>query len=306
MTAFVKLNMGITLCQVKSPFRLILAKIYFIPIQSYTSYPQRGDPHDHQPLDKNPILCYYNLSFGLNDVHFLPYKMGYKPGGGAMTWYLLHTALVSFFYYGLAMVMAAVEVESEGEFGWAHKAPTWYRTTGWVAKVYGIIMGGKPLTGYHTFMFALPLFIFHIQFAMGLEWTLANELMAMAAYFLVCPLWDFLWFVLNPHYGFARFHRENVWWHAKSTWIGCIPMDYIVGLTTSILCAVGATLVSGNQNFVADHVGVVILTLFFIVPMTITDIAPFYHRWYWRMRQTDDRDKVKMFYNPPDKPLGKE
>ena len=130
--------------------------------------------------------------------------------------------------------------------------------------------------------------------------------MAMAAYFLVCPLWDFLWFVLNPHYGFARFHRENVWWHAKSTWIGCIPMDYIVGLTTSILCAVGATLVSGNQNFVADHVGVVILTLFFIVPMTITDIAPFYHRWYWRMRQTDDRDKVKMFYNPPDKPLGKE
>jgi hypothetical protein len=71
------------------------------------------------------------------------------------------------FWMLFATVVACIEIESEGRFGWAEKAPTWFRTTGIVAKLYGMLMGKKPLTGYHSFMFFFPVLLFHAHFFMG-------------------------------------------------------------------------------------------------------------------------------------------
>jgi hypothetical protein len=65
------------------------------------------------------------------------------------------------FWSVFATVIACVEIEIEGRYGWAEKLPTWYRTTGFCARVFGFVAGGKPLTGYHAFMFFVPVMIFH-------------------------------------------------------------------------------------------------------------------------------------------------
>jgi len=93
------------------------------------------------------------------------------------------------FWFVLALVFAAVEVEIEGRNGWAEKLPTWYRTTGFWARLYGLVMRGKPLTGYHLFMFFLPLLAMHSGFFLGLAPTLAAELEVLAIYAFWVSLW---------------------------------------------------------------------------------------------------------------------
>jgi hypothetical protein len=196
------------------------------------------------------------------------------------------------------LVFAAVEIEIEGKWGWAEKAPTWYRTTGWAAKVYGLFMGGKPLTGYHAFMFFMTAMIFHIQFFMGTEWSATAELKAWAMYFAWCPLWDYLWFVLNPYYGVWNFKKENVWWHAKNFkgfWIfSSFPVDYFIGWGASLLFAFAAGLV-GDIGVFTQHIQLLLGFLFFTL-VTILAIAPLYQWWYKKMRERDDRDKAGIFH----------
>lgn len=205
-------------------------------------------------------------------------------------------ALESLFWCAFATLVACIEIEAEGKHGWAERMPTWYRTTGFVAQVYGRLMGGKPLTGYHSFMFFLPTFIFHAHFFMGVEWSGQKELEAWAMYFAWCPAWDFYWFVLNPHYS-GKFKRSRVWWHNKSHWIGDLfPADYFVGVLISIVLAAGASWVAKSGEPIVKHVE--LLAGFATYTIALRLAAPWYHRWYLRMRERDDRDKVNMF--PPD------
>ena len=158
-------------------------------------------------------------------------------------------------------------------------------------------MGGKPLTGYHLFTFILPLIIFHAHFAMGTPWSVEGELMALAMYFAVCPLWDYFWFVLNPWYE-GKFTKEDVWWHSKSIWIlGLFPMDYLVGALVSLGFAVLATWWTSDSSLVIMHaltkLGFVIYTALLYL------VAPLYHRWYRVMRESDDRSKVEMTHTLP-------
>ena len=69
-------------------------------------------------------------------------------------------------------------------------------------------MPGKPLTGYHLVMFALPLWSFHIGFVGGVPWSWAAEATTLSAYLVWVATWDLLWFLLNPRYGWSRFRRE--------------------------------------------------------------------------------------------------
>jgi len=73
-------------------------------------------------------------------------------------------------------------------------------------------------------MFFLPLLMFHAHFVMGVPWSPKAELMVFALYFVWMPTWDFLWFVLNPHFSLRDFGPAKVWWHKK--WTGRIPTDY--------------------------------------------------------------------------------
>ena len=199
------------------------------------------------------------------------------------------------FWSVFATVVACIEIESEGKYGWADKTPTWYRTTGFWGKAYGVLMRVKPLTGYHAFMFFLPVLIFHAAFFMGAPWSLKAELGTWALYFGWCPLWDYFWFVLNPAYK-GKFKKEYIWWHAKSPWVfGLFPMDYLMGLVISLGFAGSAAWLSGSLVYFTDHLK--LLGGFAIYTVLLHIVAPFYHRWYANMRKSDDRGKVDIFYN---------
>ena len=203
-------------------------------------------------------------------------------------------SFISILFWSLfATVLACVEIESEGQYGWAERAPTWFRTTGLPARLYGLVMGGKPLTGYHMFIFFLPVFIFHAHFAMGMEWSVAEECKAWAMYFAWCVMWDYHWFVLNPHYT-GKFSRDQIWWHTKSYWVlGLFPVDYFVGVGMSIgLAALGGCL-NGGEMFIA-HMDQ--LAGFTVYTVGLYLFAPHYHSWYRRMRLRDDRNKVNIFH----------
>jgi hypothetical protein len=102
------------------------------------------------------------------------------------------------FLFGYALLFALVEIEIEGPHGWAERLPTWFRITTPVARLYGLFMRGKPLTGYHAVMFVLPLWSFHVGFFAGVPWSWAGEASTLAAYMVWVVTCDFLWFVLNP------------------------------------------------------------------------------------------------------------
>ena len=191
----------------------------------------------------------------------------------------------------VALLLALVEIEIEGKHGWAEKIPTWYRTTGFGGKLWGFIMGGKPLTGYHLFMNALILMMFHLDFFAESEWSVKKELMVLAKYGVMATFWDFLWFVLNPYYGIRKYKRKNVWWFAKSHWIfGLFPIDYAMGLGFSLILA-----------YLGERLedGLVLIGLFFSFTLIIIIVSPLYRRWHIVMRKKDDRDKAGIFHPLP-------
>ncbi len=200
------------------------------------------------------------------------------------------------FWFVLALVFAAVEVEIEGRNGWAEKLPTWYRTTGFWARLYGLVMRGKPLTGYHLFMFFLPLLAMHSGFFLGLAPTLAAELEVLAIYAFWVSLWDYLWFVLNPAYGAAGFRRDKVWWYAQSRWVlGLFPLEYALSLILSLFLAAAAGLAAGDAGVFIWHL-LRLSCLFILLAPAVIFLGPRYRRWHARMRRRDERDQAGIFH----------
>ena len=200
------------------------------------------------------------------------------------------------FWFFLAMIFAAIEIEIEGKHGWAEKTSTWFRTKGLPAKLYGLFMGGKPLTGYHLFMFFLPILMFHSHFVMGVSWSVEAELLVFALYFAWMPTWDFLWFVLNPYYGVKKFKKQNVWWHARSHWLfNVTPLDYLFGWGVSLALAGLATRQTSDTTLFANHVQL-LFWFFIFTTLAILFLAPLYKRWHAKMRQRDDRPTSGIFH----------
>ncbi len=132
------------------------------------------------------------------------------------------------------LVLAALEVQIEGEAGWASKLPTWKPSRFvWYSRIYRKAMSDKDITGYHIFVFSLVLLFLHYPYFIGRVWNLPSELTTVSLFFLVTIIWDFLWFVLNPYYGLHRFRAAHVWWHKK--WFLFMPVDYYVGFVVSAL-----------------------------------------------------------------------
>ena len=129
--------------------------------------------------------------------------------------------------------LACIEIEIEGGYGWAQRLPTWWLGRGLVGRIYGLVMGHRPLTGYHVFAFTIPLLILHFPYVMGVDWTLAGELRTIGTFFALAVFWDYMWFVFNPAYTVARFKRGNVWWF-EVPWIWRFPLDYYIGIGLSI------------------------------------------------------------------------
>jgi hypothetical protein len=95
--------------------------------------------------------------------------------------------------------------------------PTWFRVTTPGARLFALLLSGKPLTGYHLVMFVLPLWSFHLGFVGGVPWSWAAEATTLASYLIWLATWDLLWFLLNPRYGWARFRKGEIWWHDRGS-----------------------------------------------------------------------------------------
>ncbi|MDP3990883.1 MAG: hypothetical protein Q8P63_01135 [Candidatus Nealsonbacteria bacterium] len=132
------------------------------------------------------------------------------------------------------LVLAALEVQIEGEAGWASNLPTWRpRQNAWHSRFYRKIMSGRDLTGYHLFIFSLVLFFLHYPYFVNQSWSFSSELTTLSFAFLVIVVWDFLWFVINPKYDFRHFWAQHVWWHKK--WFLHLPVDYWFGFLLSAI-----------------------------------------------------------------------
>jgi len=137
------------------------------------------------------------------------------------------------FFAGLLMAAACfalLEIQIEGPAGWAAKLPTWRLRS----KLLTRLFPGRPLTGYHFWIMAFIAVVAHLQFAFGLPWTWSGELRAIAFILLFWVIEDFLWFVLNPHYGIRRFRPQHISWHCQAWW-WLAPRDYWVAGAIGIL-----------------------------------------------------------------------
>jgi hypothetical protein len=126
--------------------------------------------------------------------------------------------------------LAGAEVEAEGEHGWAENFPTWYRVRGGLVTWAYVKINNKPLTGYHSFMFFVPLLFLALPMVWSGDYSWSNVLWTLASYLAMAVCWDFAWFIINPYYGLGKFRPKNVWWHARDMWLlGRIPFFGYIG-----------------------------------------------------------------------------
>jgi len=142
--------------------------------------------------------------------------------------------LRTIYLFAVALVLAVLEIQIEGRYGWASRLPTWRPpANSLVTRIFARLMGGKQATGYHLVMFSFVLMLFHWPYLYGWPWTINNWFRTWSLFFSFVVVWDFLWFVCNPAYPLKYFQREVVKWHKH--WWGRVPLDYLVGLLISWL-----------------------------------------------------------------------
>jgi hypothetical protein len=129
-----------------------------------------------------------------------------------------------------AFLWAKLEVHTEGKHGWAAKLPTW-RIEKHV--LLDLFLGGRPLTGYHFWAFSFVLFIFHLPCFWLQTWSWLGEGRIIGSVLLFWVIEDFLWFIINPHYGWRRYNPREIPWHPK--WILGFPADHWALLILSVL-----------------------------------------------------------------------
>ncbi len=164
----------------------------------------------------------------------------------------------------MAAVLALLEIQIEGAHGWAKNLPTWRPSSNNLAvKIFSKIMSGKETTGYHLAMFTFVLLIFHLPYVFGLTITLEHWLKTLSLLFMFAVVWDFLWFVLNPHHPLKFFQKEHIIIHKK--WIWRIPIDYPLGILASLL----VILPIGEFNFWIFNITLFTLQTILVILFTL-------------------------------------
>jgi hypothetical protein len=119
----------------------------------------------------------------------------------------------------MAFILAEWEIQIEGKDGWAAKAPGWRIQNGWLMK----LSGGRPVTGYHFYMTIFLIALVHLPLFFT-PWNWRLESLLLGFYVGMVLVEDFLWFLLNPHFGLRKFRKGQIWWH--KSWWGPVPALY--------------------------------------------------------------------------------
>ena len=121
----------------------------------------------------------------------------------------------------VGLFFAMVEIQIEGGRGWAEGLPTWRIEQHWLLDIF---WGGRPLTGYHAWVFSFMALVFHLHFFMRGSFTVKLEARTLGAIMIFWIVEDFLWFILNPTFGWSRLTPGQVPWHRS--WLLGLPTDY--------------------------------------------------------------------------------
>lgn len=135
----------------------------------------------------------------------------------------------------LAYLHARQETEIEGKAGWARHLPT-FRINIFITK----LILGKELTGYHIFMLLMFLTIFHLPLLfIPFNWKTECIIMGFMSYYWI--LEDFLFFIVNPHFGLCKFKKGCISWHKRFCFY--LPVSYWSGFAIgTILLLIGRLL----------------------------------------------------------------
>lgn len=128
---------------------------------------------------------------------------------------LLWILLIAFFF-------AKVEIQIEGDAGWAKNLPTWRVESHWLLDLF---WGSRPMTGYHAWVFSFMALMFHFPIFIRGHWDIRVEARIIGSLMVFWIVEDFLWFLLNPAFGWSKFTPQLVPWHKH--WIGAFPTDYL-------------------------------------------------------------------------------
>ena len=135
----------------------------------------------------------------------------------------LHTLLILLWVGLLGLFFAMTEIQIEGPHGWAASLPTWRIEH---HPLLDIFWGGRPLTGYHAWVFAFMFLVFHFPHVVRGSFDRRTEARCLGGLMIFWIVEDVLWFVLNPAYGLARFTPAHIPWHHH--WLLGVPTDYLV------------------------------------------------------------------------------
>lgn len=138
----------------------------------------------------------------------------------------VHIIALQLFILIISIITALFEIQVEGPHGWATYLPTWRVDS----SAFLRLLNGKELTGYHLYFYALLFLMFHFPLLIS-GWSTMVELTILSCFFEFTVFWDFLWFILNPYFGWKRFLRGNIWWFRA--WVGYFPLDYYAALVLS-------------------------------------------------------------------------
>ncbi len=152
--------------------------------------------------------------------------------------------ITNIYLFIFVLAIAFLEIQIEGKDGWARNLPTKRITpTGWKKGLVNFIAGEDNFTLYHIAIETVLFLALAMPFAFGLDLSLRNILKAVSLFLLINPIWDFLWFVLNPYFTWRRFTQKDIPW--RKNWLGFIPKVY---LTTWIISLVILLPVASTGN----------------------------------------------------------
>jgi hypothetical protein len=136
--------------------------------------------------------------------------------------YLKHIKFFGFVFL-IAVIMALLEIQIEGPNGWAAQLPTW-RTNIHIPAM-GMWQGyrGKPLTGYHVYLWLFSFLLPHVIF-LYTKWNWKKEANLISFYIFFSTFEGLLWFILNPAWGWHKF-RYGIPWY-KEAWVLGLPAEY--------------------------------------------------------------------------------
>ena len=125
----------------------------------------------------------------------------------------------------MAFFFAHAEIQIEGAAGWAASLPTWRIEHHWLLDIF---WGGRAMTGYHAWVFPFMALAFLAPLAFNGRWNGPDALLALAGLTVFWIAEDFLWFLCNPAFGWARFGPHDATWHRH--WLLGAPVEYWLGL----------------------------------------------------------------------------